>query len=327
MRTTSAASLVLIACAALLAGCSDGGDAKEPPAPDVVKAEAGTCVADEVDDGIDVAPDVTTVVPCDEPHRYEILDVVPIPERFLGGETDAERLAIREEYATPFTEGISERKQAMIDVVYQECDTPTDVAGMSDLEVAGKPADEIGLRPYNRLTTWYTVTSEEQWLAGQTAVVCSVRFYETRDRDSPDDETSPATTVTSPDEEQVVTHYLSDSFPLEQRGCTGGEGNRETVSCDGPHVDEHLFQLDMRALYGDDFARGVDLSDVRGDTFTQIIDGCREPYEQAGFSVPSDRRIGFRYDGKDVDGDYLNIYCVLETPDDAPTREYAAFTS
>lgn len=329
MRTTLTSSLTLVACAAaLLAGCSGGGgDPDESAAPKVVKAEAGVCVADEVDDGIDPAPDFTTVVPCDEPHRYEVLDVVPIPERFLDGDTDAERLALREEYAKPFAEGVSERKQEMVDAVYPECTTTAEATGVAELEVDGKAAKDIGLRPYNRLTPWYNVTSEEQWLDGQAAVVCSVRFYDLRTKDLGKEDPTPTTSVTSFDEDLAVSHYLDDTFPLDQRGCTGGEGNTESVPCDGPHVDEHLYMMDMRALYGKDFLRDADLSDVRGGDFDRIIDACTEPYEQAGFSVPSDRRIGFRFDAEHVDEEYLNIYCVLETVDDVPTREYKAFQS
>lgn len=330
MRTTLTSSLTLVACAAaLLAGCSGGDDESESAAPEVVKAKAGMCVADEVDDGIDPAPDFTTVVPCDEPHRYEVLDVVPIPEKLLDGDTDAdaERLALREEYAKPVSEGVSDRKQAMIDATYPECTTPAQVSGMDDLEVDGTSARDVNLAPYNRVSGWYNVTSKEQWLDGQAAVVCSARFYDLRSKDLGEDEPTPTTSITSPDEKQALTHYLDDTYPLDQRGCTGGDGNAEAVSCEGPHIDEQLFMMDMRALYGKDFARGADLTDVQGDDFTKIIDACTEPYEQAGFSVPSDRRIGFRFDSEYVDEDYLTIYCVLETIDDVPTREYKAFTS
>ena len=89
MAATLALALSLSAC-----GGSDAPAQKKLTVP-----KAGQCIAKEVPDGKDVAPDTESVVPCNQKHSYEIVAAFKIPRELLAGKTKKAKLARRTELA------------------------------------------------------------------------------------------------------------------------------------------------------------------------------------------------------------------------------------
>src|SRR5688572_30224284 len=92
--------LPTVAAAILIAGLAGCGGSDEKPKPDAADIKAGVCIASDIADEDDRAPDLDSVVDCSEPHVYEILDVVDLPKEALAGKTDEEKLANRKDLAT-----------------------------------------------------------------------------------------------------------------------------------------------------------------------------------------------------------------------------------
>ena len=93
LRLTVAAALILVS----LAGC---GGSEEKPKADLAELKAGDCIAKDIKDENDRAPDLDSVVDYSEPHVFEIVELVDIPEEALTGTTDKEKLANRKDLAT-----------------------------------------------------------------------------------------------------------------------------------------------------------------------------------------------------------------------------------
>jgi hypothetical protein len=312
--------MAVVAAGAVLSGCS--GSAEEKAEPEVVQAKEGQCVAKEVDDGIDPAPDFTTVVPCTEPHVYGVVGVVPIPEKYLEGTTDKEKLAQRAVLAKPGEVEPGSTRAEMMKDVFPTCEPKFSAQlGFDDLSVRDKSAAEAGLRPYFGAGYWYNVTSKEQWLDGQTAVLCTIRLY---DLPKGEEEASLLPTA-GPDDAPLLTHYFDESFPLDLRRCIDADSRKLFAPCDGPHWDEMLYSIDMRAVYGKNFVRGQDLTNVDEASFAKIKRACTDPYAQAGLTLPAGREMSFRFPDEQ-DEDYLILSCALRPADGKSVDEYAAFS-
>lgn len=311
----------LIAAAALLTllaacGGSDGSDgsSKNPdgsktdrPAK-VAEPQAGQCVAKEIADGDDFAPDMRTVVPCNEPHAYEIVAVVAIPDDMLAGTTDAEKLARRAELNN-IKDKDSELRKRLKSEVYSLCDEPfREASGLGQLTVAGKTAKEVDLRvPQGPVSQWNTLSPPEVWVEGTAQAVCSYRF-------APHTENgvvSPVTPARSNNTNPAMSSYLTRKFPHALRTCMN-EDSGDTIDCTGPHDQELLWEIDMKAAYGKKFLKGANLAKINDADFTKLADACIDPYEDSGGGLTQKIGMGFRfYSDVPTTGDSLPIICVL----------------
>jgi hypothetical protein len=237
--------LVLTACGV--------GDSKKASASDV---KAGTCIAKEVDDENDTAPDLNSVVDCSEPHVYEILDVVDLPDEALSGKTDKEKLANRKDLATlelDETEAQSDQNAAFFAFAYPVCDKALRKhAGYDDITVKGKSAEDVALIPAlgaEVYSPWLNLMPKDLWLEGNRQFMCSVRYVEDSEAEEP-----PVKPVSSPNDKMLISSASSPSFPVELRDCSDVDRKDDAVSdvdCDERHTTEGLFSFDGDVVFGE----------------------------------------------------------------------------
>ncbi|MEO6606471.1 MAG: hypothetical protein ABIN55_12770 [Aeromicrobium sp.] len=315
---------------AILTACSgndgsDGGSGKDDktngPAK-LIEPRAGQCVAKEVADGDDFAPDTQTVVPCSEPHAYEIVAVVAIPDDMLTGTTDAEKLARRTELAD-ITNKDSELRKKLKDEVFSLCDEPfREASGLGQLTVAGKTAKEAGLRiPFGPASQWDTLTSPELWVEGTAQAVCSFRFAPP----SEGDVVSAVTPIRSNNTNPAMSSYTSKRFPAGLRSCMDNKANK-AITCTEAHDQELMWVIDMKAVYGPKFLTGAKLTDVNDADFQKMHQACVDPYSQSGGSLVNGIGMGFRFfSDVPTTGTSLPIICVLASSEDKTLDSVVAY--
>jgi hypothetical protein len=222
-------------------------------ANDAPEIKAGACVAKEARDLGDRVPDLTSIVPCTEPHIYEVYALVDLPPAIVRG-TGPSWMDSREELALPSeAANDSPRRQAYEEFAEQECATALQRAtGYASMRVNGKSAEAVRLIPAMRgvEAPWYTVMPEEQWRDGRHQVVCSARMkapvagQEQHTGDDP----------------QLLTIARTPDFPVPLRSCRGYDAERRNlaeVSCDRPHVSELLFFYEADLAMGKEFVRSI----------------------------------------------------------------------
>jgi hypothetical protein len=237
MRLPAAAAAIFVIT---LAGC--GGDSEEPKAAEI---KAGVCIAKDIADEDDRAPDLNSVVDCSEPHVYEILDVVDLPDNALSGNTDEEKLANRKDLATiEKGEDTSKEYEAFYEFL-SVCDTALrETTGYADATVNGVSAEDSNLWPAVAAgihAPWFNVTPEDQWLDGNPQLICSARFG---DPSADAEEDAPAKPLSSPNEKPLLADMGSASFPIEYRPCDDDKAVSVAVGCDRPHHAEMLFSFE-----------------------------------------------------------------------------------
>ena len=325
---TATALLTLVAACGGSSG-SEGNDAEntaggkaDGPAK-IVKPQGGQCVAQEVPDGDDFAPDLRTVVPCNEPHAYEIVAVVAIPDDMLAGTTDREKLARRTELNDIKSNDSALRKRLKAEV-YSLCDEPfREATGLGQLTVVGKTAQDVDLRvPQGPAFQWDTLTPPELWVKGTAQAVCSYRFAPPTENGV----VSPVVQVRSNNTNPAMSSYMSRKFPQSLRTCMDDDSSK-TIDCGNAHDQELLWVIDMKAVYGKDFLKGTNLTDVKDDDFKKLLDACSDPYQQSGASLNHKVGMGFRfYSDVPTTGPTLPIICVLASRDGARLDDVVSFS-
>lgn len=317
MRRRLPAVLTLLAL--VLGGCSEGDPAATkaaaPQPPKVVVPEAGQCVAKEVADGQDVAPDFTSVVPCTEPHVYEVIGVRPVPGRFVDSSSEAASLARRTELARVDAQA-PRRARTFQRVMWPGCDQAYRVAtGVDRFTVAGKDAQRLKVDPLGRnVSPWLNLAPAEIWRQ-QPLAVCSVRYAGQPPKGAA---WGPVRPVTSPDARQVVSTWMAPRFPQPFRLCHEIRSNRR-VPCSVPHGIEYLWTADFKAAFGKDFLDGFDdLAALPQEEYDTAVSLCRRLYRQTGNRVPRGMRVNYRFNPEldDPSGRTLQMSCVLQTSND-----------
>jgi hypothetical protein len=312
IASSALAVLLVVAVAACGGAAPKSGPQAAAAAPKAL--QAGQCVAGEMADGKDVVPDPKTVVPCTKPHVYEIVAVVDVPKQFLVGETDAEKLARRSAFADVDDDAPSSIRAKMSEATFSKCAAPFRKAtGMAGLKVNGKSAADVSLYPSLKdVSEWYTVSSPEQWVAGITQAVCSYRFAAEKPglKGNP-----PPTLVSSRSARPVISSYLHQDYPASLRWCFVAGGGHE-MSCAKRHGMELLWSMDMKAVYGREFASGADLKNLAGEDLAKIESACGAPYASLGHRTGPSQFFNFRFSPKQgTTKRYLTITCVLAARD------------
>lgn len=305
----------LVTIALVLAGCSGGSsDSTDDTKPALPQPEARQCVAEEMPDENDTAPDFSTIVPCTEPHIFEIIAVTPVPKKFQSGRTKAEKLARRAELAT-----VGDKKpkvaEQLQEVVGPICGTAISAAaGLGQVDIAGKPAAEVGLRiPRSGASTWLSISPPDLWSAGKTYSICSIRYAAKVGSDQ-------AKPVRSPDSAQLITRMLDQSrdFPLSLFDCATGKG--KAISCTKPHGAERFVTYDAKLAFGKGFARGTDVNALPTAEAKKIIEGCKDVMRGMDGEGIVDRHDVYATASKsiDTDGPTLPVECVIAPLDGGP---------
>jgi hypothetical protein len=246
------AALVLTSAA----GCSG-----EEPA-----IKAGTCIGKEIKDTGDAVPDLSSVVPCSEPHAYEITALIDLPAAALTGSSDSEKRANRADLAAP----VAPKKPSPQRVAYDEfvltacAKAMQRRTGLDAIAVGGKSALEAGVTvPLRHITLdWHSVTPEKEWLDGKRQVVCSSRL--TADQDGKGNGNTKA--MASPHGKPIVPTLLTPTFPPNWRHCHtfDADENPVPVDCSKQHFSELAFSFHAEAVLGNKYVQAFDL-DAAGD--------------------------------------------------------------
>lgn len=250
----------------------------------VAAPEAGQCIAEEIKDANDSVPDFESVVPCTEPHTYEILGTVDIPETFLDDSSTEASTARRTELAT-IGEQSSKLTERMRTELYPQCaDHLLRATGTDRVKVQGKPATGEVLLPRlgTRMVQWFSLTPLELWRDGAAQVVCSIRF-QTVGGDEP-----AAVPMTSSSDAQVIGRFLGPVPPLEAHSCLRAN-DRKVRPCDRPHMGERLWALNIDALLGPSVLDGgTDSGESK-----RITRLCSDTYASVGGNLPRGRQMLF----------------------------------
>ncbi len=248
-----------------LTACSAGEEGKSSTSP----IKAGTCIAKEIPDEDDKAPDLSSVVDCSEPHVYEIVDVVDLPKQALTGETRDERLANRKDLATSdLDEGdeVSPEYEALDEFIAQgACNAGLlDRTGYTNIEVNGVNARDARLNPlFSTIQVGRSnVMPEDEWLEGDRRLICSVRFVEPlKDYDTQFSTKRALKPVSSKNNEPVLASAGTAAFPAAWRECTAfakGEEFGKPSGCDRQHYSETLFAFDAQKVMERALLKSVD---------------------------------------------------------------------
>jgi hypothetical protein len=257
-----------------LTACSSGDDPKADPKPASLKLpEPGQCIAKEIADLDDVAPDLSSVVPCDKAHIFEIVDVFDVPATFLGdAKSRPERLARRKELLT--VAGTDHLRKTFAAAVSQHCRAAElKPSRMSSLRLEGKTAEEarVGF-VFGGAQSWFNGTPATLWADGHASVICSVRFT-THVTDTEDVDAKP---VTSKNDRPVWQRFRTVAFPLDRRQClTYDEDDyQQLITCDKQHYGEYLFSYDARSVFGKSFVDSVNIADVTDKQWEKLSKPC-----------------------------------------------------
>ncbi|MFZ0142319.1 MAG: hypothetical protein WAL70_14660 [Aeromicrobium sp.] len=267
-RLTVAAALILVS----LAGC---GGSEEKPNADLAELKAGDCIAKDIKDENDRAPDVDSVVECSEPHVYEIVELVDIPEEALTGTTDKEKLANRKDLATWPTgeegEELSSQKGAYLEFTDGACeDEYVGLSGLEDVSVNGVDAKDAIVAPALEagFHQWINVTPGDLWLDGDRQLMCSFRFGDVEPGSY--EESPPARSVASKTDKALFTTMGSSDLPAELRSCD------ETNHCGRQHGSETLFHFDAQSVLDEKLVNGIDPKKPTDQQLKQLTGICED---------------------------------------------------
>lgn len=260
----SARGVAVIAALVLLAGC-DGSSPSPKPTTTIPAAkpipEAGDCMAKEVPDLDDFAPDLNSRVDCTKPHVYEVTAVLDVPERFLTGTTPQEIMAQRKTLATVSNESKANKK--FDDYAWKRCRAAgVAAARLSGLKLRGTSAVDANVyAAVVDVNEWLNLLDAGNWAKGNTKFLCTIRYSKHQtvlpDREEPPEPEA----IRSPSKNPVMASFLAKDFPLHHRQCLAiGAGRTGTPrSCEKPHQGEMLFSFDARPVFGTKFVQSIGL--------------------------------------------------------------------
>lgn len=209
----------------LLSGCS----------ADVPQIKPGACLAKDAA-GEQPTPDLSSVVPCTSPHRFEVYDVLQLSSQQVT------------------------RARAQ-----QRCVASLlRVTGYDKVRVNGKPAAAAGLVPALRgiRAPTYIVTPEAPGQAGRRDVVCMARM------------TVPVQAAS--DDVLLLSLAKTRDFPVALRPCRAYDSERQSISdapCTKPHASETLFFFEADQTLGDAFVASI-VRDPTAEKFDRFDDVC-----------------------------------------------------
>lgn len=242
-------------------------------------AGVGDCVARSRADSDGTVPDLATPVPCTEPHLFEITEIVDLPEVALSGTTDEEKLAhrsslVRDDASTSPAHAAFE---AFAEPVCQSAIQR--VVGYDTIELGGVTATDLQIGSISARTApaWRTLSTPEDWLAGNEQLVCSTRFVDAAG--------TTGAPQTSPTDAPLMSTFLTPAFPEELRQCLTYVGETASVTdCTEAHYGEIFASFNAKPVLGEDFVEGLDPATYTGAQQARLSKACLEL--AAGFLAP-----------------------------------------
>jgi hypothetical protein len=320
MRFPIVAAAILILT---LAGC--GGDSEKPEAAEI---KAGTCIAKDVADENDRAPDFGSVVPCSEPHVYEILEVLDLPENALSGKTDKEKLANRKDLANLAStedDEASAENDAYFEFAFEACNAALlETTGYDRLTVDGVDAADALVYPalgQKIVSPWLNVSPQDHWLDDQRQLICSARFVKNANDTEGD---GPVQPQSSANDKPLLSAIGSSSFPVELRDCNTFDTKdvSRPIGCDKQHYGETLFVFDAESVFDEKFVKGIDPEKPTDKEMDELDRVCAEAFPAVmseGYDKSKVRGKAFIGTYWETD-DYKTIGCEL-TAVDSKTKD------
>jgi len=308
--------------ALVVLGLSLSGCTKADNADPVIKA--GTCIAEDVADANDRAPELSSVVDCSQPHVYEVLAVIDLPAAALAGETQQEKLANRTDLATVDQKKPSSRKRAFTSFTDRRCAIALqEFAGYDAVELGSTDARAAMVVPVlagSVTVPWVNVSPKEQWLNDERQAICSARFSAAQKPGST--AAAPAKSVSSTDSKPIIAKASTPHLPVSLRQCTSydAKGTRTLTSCDRRHYSEILFNFSAKAVMGQEFVDAVDPDSLTDEQYAELDKICAPALASVmrkgfnGQAVQARATLGSRWDAQ-----YQTAACELTAVDSRTT--------
>ena len=325
-RKITRIAVVVGAAALILGGCSDSKSKSKASKPTATSTaipaakavpKVGQCMAKEVPDLDDFAPDFNSTVDCTKPHIYEVTAVVDIPARLLKGKTPKERAAQRTEYAEVANDTKPRRK--LFEFVGPQCgDATAKAAGLSKLNFNGKSAEDVYASPISRgSATWINMIDAGNWAEGNRKFVCTIR-YTKKPGGSPD---SAPGSIRSKSDAPTFQKFFTKDFPLSRRQCVAYQatGEGDFLACDKQHYGEMFVAFDAYVAFGPDFLESIGLSEPTEEQWRKLHKPCIDALPTAlgkdydkDVTAVAERGLG----GWIGNGDFFPTTCVIVAADE-----------
>jgi hypothetical protein len=199
----------------------------------------GDCYAGTHEALGDLEPDYASKVACTEPHVWEIVGTVAVPDAVLDTSSPAHSLKRREELAT-YSDDLTPLQRTFDATVLPRCRLAlNELIGLADLPLG--TGESIGARVepmFGHALSWVNVMPTDAWAAGRTDAVCSMRFTNT------DGESRP---VQSASRRPLVASWTTSRFPVDERSCISEDFERS--ACDETHMFEQLWVLNAADIF------------------------------------------------------------------------------
>lgn len=222
-----------------------------PGTPLTVKA--GDCLADQVENANGTFDaDLDSVVPCTEKNIFLVYGVLDLDEMFLPDEdaSEDEILAARDSITVNTEDGYAPFR-AWADIM---CGAEALFAtGLYDVGVPGGTAIDVNARPAGNFFYDITVSSPDNWLAGDAKAICSLAWQ------APNGTRADLNTDYTLDLSNLTTQDWSPGL----RRCViwvGDGTDNYNDHCSEPHWMEATVSLDPWLLLGDDARHAFDRS-------------------------------------------------------------------
>lgn len=315
----------LIVAGLILAGC-DGGSPSPKPTETIPAAkpipEVGQCLAQEVPDLDDFAPDLDSRVECTEPHIYEVTAVVDVPARLVKGKTPKELVAQRNELARLDDDDADRR--AFSRYSGEQCGVAAAQAlGVSSLELKGTSAEEARVNVWLRdASSWINILDAGNWAKGNTKIVCTIRYNKHQTGGGDRGELPDPESIRSRSSDPVVRSFLTKDFPLRHRQCVtlAGSDKLTPLSCERQHQGEMILSFDARPVLGTRFVESIGLDEPTKKQTKTLNQPCIDALPSfLGESYDEDLTAVARRGGAGwvAQGDFYPTLCVVVARDSA----------
>lgn len=295
--------LVLAVSLLGLAGCRERTDVSAD-----ARAKAGMCVAKDLRDGNDLAPDLSTAVGCATAHGWEIVGTAKLPAQFRAKGSRTERLKRRTELTNVDNKTQTALAKRFWSAGFKACGRV--LAGYlrpPAFTLTGGAVPGMNLQPYvrNVSTGWVNATSPSRWVAGDQRYVCSVRYGSDIEKNGH----GTLMPVASMDTHPAIHGLFDSTFPAGRRRCglTVPDSTRlASRACTTRHDVEHLWL----------FTPTGPLAHANEAALTKA---CATTYERFGHPIPKGASMAVGTFSKSRDRTCVLLF-------DEPTTAWKAFS-
>jgi len=240
-------------------------------APAEAGPDAGDCYAGTHEALGDLEPDYATKVTCTEPHVWEVIATVAVPDAVLENSSPARSLKRRDALAT-YAEDLTPLQKTLDATVLPRCRLAlNELIGLADLPIGTGKAIGDRIEPmFGHALSWVNVMPADAWAAGRTDAVCSMRFT------NADGESRP---VQSASRRPLVASWMASQFPVVERSCLSEDF--ESAACDKTHMFEQLWVINAADIF--EVEPTTKLSPVQADRISLL---CNLLYGAAVGEMP-----------------------------------------